>query len=73
MFPDLTDHFKPINSPKWIDFKIAFGADLEPYEKPHLRFPVHSGMSKDNYEKNLEVQRMIEQSREKVFNEFHNM
>lgn len=42
LFPELTERFRPINSPKWIDFKIAFGADLEPYEKPHLRFPVHS-------------------------------
>ncbi|QGQ47350.1 YrzI family small protein [Metabacillus sediminilitoris] len=29
--------------------------------------------SKEEIEKNLEVQRKMEQSREKVFNEFHNM
>ena len=42
LFPELTERFRPANSPKWIDFKIAFGADLEQYEKPYLRFPVHS-------------------------------
>jgi hypothetical protein len=41
-FPELTERFKPENSPQWIDFNIAFGADLEPYEKPYFRFPVFS-------------------------------
>ncbi|MBT2682214.1 hypothetical protein [Bacillus sp. ISL-37] len=41
-FPELTERFRPENSPKWIDFKVAFGADLEPYEKPYFRFPMFS-------------------------------
>ena len=41
-FPELTDCFRPVNLPEWIDFKVAFGADLEPYEKPCFRFPVFS-------------------------------
>lgn len=41
-FPELTEQFRPVNSPKWIDFKVAFGADLEPFEKPYFRFPVFS-------------------------------
>lgn len=41
-FPELTDRCRPVNLPKWIDFKVAFGADLEPYEKPYYRFPVFS-------------------------------
>lgn len=41
-FPELTERFKPENSPKWIDFKVAFGADLEPHEKPYYRFPMFS-------------------------------
>ncbi|MEC2076333.1 hypothetical protein [Metabacillus fastidiosus] len=42
LFPELTERFRPANSPKWIDFNIAFGADLEPFEKPCLRFPIFS-------------------------------
>ncbi|MFF2458766.1 hypothetical protein [Peribacillus simplex] len=42
LFPELTERFRPENSPKWIDFKVAFGADLKPYEKPHFQFPVFS-------------------------------
>lgn len=41
-FPELTERYRPMNLPKWIDFKVAFGADLEPYEKPYYRFPVFS-------------------------------
>ncbi|GAM12326.1 hypothetical protein [Mesobacillus selenatarsenatis] len=41
-FPELTERFRPDKSPKWIDFKVAFGADLEPYEKPYFRFPLFS-------------------------------
>ncbi|EFV74531.1 hypothetical protein HMPREF1013_05173 [Bacillus sp. 2_A_57_CT2] len=41
-FPQLTERFRPVNLPKWIDFKVAFGADLEPYEIPYFRFPVAS-------------------------------
>ncbi|WEG15077.1 hypothetical protein PQ478_11030 [Alkalihalophilus pseudofirmus] len=41
-FPELTDRFKPVNLPEWIDFKVAFGADLKPYQKPYFRFPVFS-------------------------------
>ncbi|MGM0789787.1 MAG: hypothetical protein ACQEUD_06810 [Bacillota bacterium] len=41
-FPELTDRFRSLNLPEWIDFKVAFGADLEPYEKPYFRFPVFS-------------------------------
>lgn len=41
-FPELTERFRPVNLPKWLDFKVAFGADLEPYEKPYFRFPVFS-------------------------------
>ncbi|WP_404356463.1 hypothetical protein LG291_23200 [Cytobacillus firmus] len=41
-FPQLTKRFRPVNLPKWIDFKVAFGADLEPYEIPYFRFPVSS-------------------------------
>ncbi|WLR57367.1 hypothetical protein LC048_11215 [Mesobacillus subterraneus] len=41
-FPDLTERFRPVHAPSWLDFKIAFGADLEPYEKPYFRFPVFS-------------------------------
>ncbi|MCJ8007237.1 hypothetical protein ACFFF5_07000 [Lederbergia wuyishanensis] len=42
LFPELTDRFRPENLPKWIDFKVAFRADLEGYEKPYYRFPVFS-------------------------------
>ncbi|MFE7064542.1 hypothetical protein ACFVAD_20615 [Sutcliffiella sp. NPDC057660] len=42
LFPELTESFRPTNSPKWLDFKVAFGTDLEPYEKPHFRFPMFS-------------------------------
>ncbi len=42
LFPKLTARFKPINSPKWIDFKIAFGAEFEPPVNSHLRFTVSS-------------------------------
>ncbi|GIN84794.1 hypothetical protein J6TS2_11800 [Heyndrickxia sporothermodurans] len=42
LFPELTKRFKPVNLPKWIDFKVAFGADLEEYEKPFYRFSVFS-------------------------------
>lgn len=41
-FPELTERFRPVHLPEWIDFKVAFGADLEPDEKPYLRFPVSS-------------------------------
>ncbi|MEK3973751.1 hypothetical protein [Psychrobacillus sp. FSL K6-1267] len=42
-FPDLTERFRPGNLPTWIDFKVAFGANLEPYEEqPYFRFPVFS-------------------------------
>ncbi|WP_077618268.1 hypothetical protein [Bacillus sinesaloumensis] len=41
-FPELTERLRPVNLPKWIDFKVAFGADLEPFEKPYYRFPVFS-------------------------------
>lgn len=41
-FPELTERYRPENIPKWIDFKVAFGADLEPNEKPYYRFPVFS-------------------------------
>ncbi len=41
-FPELTERCRPTNLPKWIDFKVAFGADLEPYEKPYYRFPMFS-------------------------------
>ncbi|MDQ7864049.1 hypothetical protein RCO48_32085 [Peribacillus frigoritolerans] len=36
LFPELTERFRPENLPKWIDFKVAFGADLKPYEKTSL-------------------------------------
>ncbi|MBS4199139.1 hypothetical protein KHA93_05655 [Bacillus sp. FJAT-49732] len=42
LFPELTDRFRPANLPKWIDFEVAFKADLEGYEKPYYRFPVFS-------------------------------
>lgn len=42
LFPELTERFRPANLPKWIDFKMAFGADLEEDEKPYYRFPVFS-------------------------------
>ncbi|MFL0583231.1 hypothetical protein ACH0B6_11690 [Solibacillus silvestris] len=42
LFPDLTIRFRPINLPKWVDFKVAFGAGLEEYDIPHYRFPVFS-------------------------------
>lgn len=42
LFPDLTDRLRPINLPKWIDFKIAFKVDLEVDESPYYRFPVFS-------------------------------
>ncbi len=42
LFPELTFRFRPENLPKWIDFKVAFKADLEAYEKPYYRFPVFS-------------------------------
>ncbi|WP_339171482.1 hypothetical protein MKY51_09790 [Solibacillus sp. FSL R5-0691] len=42
LFPDLTDRFRPVNLPKWIDFKVAFGVDLEVDDCPHYRFPVFS-------------------------------
>ena len=42
LFPDLTNRFRPANLPKWIDFKVAFRADLEVYENPYYRFPVFS-------------------------------
>ncbi|MDQ0232626.1 hypothetical protein [Metabacillus malikii] len=41
-FPELTERCRPVNVPKWIDFNVAFGADLEPHEKPYYRFPVFS-------------------------------
>lgn len=41
-FPELTERFRPVNAPTWLDFKISFGADLELYEKPCFRFPVFS-------------------------------
>ncbi|MEK5038391.1 hypothetical protein [Sporosarcina sp. FSL K6-3457] len=41
-FPELTERFRPANLPKWIDFKVAFGADLKPYEEPHFQFPIFS-------------------------------
>ena len=41
-FPELTERCRPVNLPKWIDFKIAFRADLEAYEKPYYRFSVFS-------------------------------
>jgi hypothetical protein len=41
-FPELTEQFRPANLPTWLDFKVAFGADLEPYEKPYYRFPMFS-------------------------------
>lgn len=42
LFPELTERYRPANSPKWIDFKVAFRADLEEYEKPFYRFPAFS-------------------------------
>lgn len=42
LFPDLMNRFRPANLPKWIDFKVAFRADLEVYETPYYRFPVFS-------------------------------
>jgi len=42
LFPDLTERFRPANLPKWIDFEVAFGVDLEVDESPHYRFPVFS-------------------------------
>ncbi|MDF9413195.1 hypothetical protein E1B06_16045 [Brevibacillus laterosporus] len=42
LYPEITDRFKSINSPKWIDFKIAFGAELVLPTKPYLRFPTFS-------------------------------
>lgn len=42
LFPDLMEHFRPINIPKWIDFKVAFRVDLEVDERPYYRFPVFS-------------------------------
>ena len=41
IFPEL-ECFRPANLPKWIDFKVAFRADLEVYENPYYRFPVFS-------------------------------
>ncbi|WP_026673717.1 hypothetical protein [Alkalihalobacterium bogoriense] len=38
LFPEITDRYKPINSPKWLDFKMALGADLVPPTKPYYRF-----------------------------------
>jgi hypothetical protein len=42
LFPQLTERFRPTNLPKWIDFKIAFGANLEICGKLYFRFPVFS-------------------------------
>lgn len=36
------DCFRPAHLPKWIDFKVAFGAHLEPFEKPYFQFPMFS-------------------------------
>ena len=42
-FPDLTERFRPGNLPTWIDFEVAFGANLEPYEEQsYFRFPAFS-------------------------------
>ncbi|MET3508324.1 hypothetical protein [Halalkalibacter oceani] len=38
LFPEITDRYKPINTPVWIDFKIAIGAELAPPPKPYFRF-----------------------------------
>ena len=32
LFPELTIRFRPANLPKWVDFKVAFGAGLEEYD-----------------------------------------
>lgn len=42
LFPELTERFRPANLPKWIDFNVAFGVDLEIFGKPCYRFPVFS-------------------------------
>lgn len=42
LFPDLMDGLRPISLPTWIDFKVAFGVDLEVNENPYYRFPVFS-------------------------------
>lgn len=42
LFPELTESLRPVNLPKWFDFKAAFRVDLEPHEKPYFRFPVFS-------------------------------
>ncbi|WP_226669652.1 hypothetical protein [Metabacillus litoralis] len=39
LFPELIEIYRPENLPKWVDFKNAFKADLEEYEKPFYRFP----------------------------------
>ncbi|WP_078552139.1 hypothetical protein [Bacillus alkalicellulosilyticus] len=42
LYPEITEHYKPIHSPKWIDFKLAVGADLNAPPKPYYRFSVFS-------------------------------
>ncbi|PAD67532.1 hypothetical protein CHH83_18430 [Bacillus sp. 7586-K] len=42
LFPEITELLRPATSPKWLDFKIAFGAELVPSAKPYFRFPLFS-------------------------------
>jgi hypothetical protein len=42
LFPKITDGLRPINSPEWIDFEIAFGAEFSEPTKPYLKFPIFS-------------------------------
>lgn len=40
LFPEITELLRPTTSPKWLDFKMAFGAELVPPAKPYFKFPV---------------------------------
>lgn len=42
LFPELTERFRPSHLPEWVDFDVAFRADLEAFEKPCYRFPMFS-------------------------------
>ncbi|MBB4825040.1 hypothetical protein HNO89_002266 [Sporosarcina luteola] len=40
LFPEITKKLRPFHVPEWLDFAIAFGAELTPRETSYLKFPV---------------------------------